>query len=114
MQYLSKNMATKALQSDAFDADQNLRKDAHLVGHHRDLADQKIEFESLHGLQERRRNRGRKNRYFKQIDNEDHEAGFLLDDDDEGEYENLQARKKLVEEANTVDAEQKEEEKKMA
>jgi len=32
-------MTTKALQSDAYDADQNLRRDAMLVGHQRDLAE---------------------------------------------------------------------------
>ena len=36
---------------------------------------------------ERKKVRGRKNRYFRQIDNEDHEAGVLLDDDDEGNRE---------------------------
>ena len=40
MKYLSKGMTTKALQSDAYDADQNLRKEAFLVGHQRDLAEQ--------------------------------------------------------------------------
>lgn len=30
------------------------------------------------------RRRGRKNRFFKQIDNEDNDAGALLDSDDEG------------------------------
>jgi len=32
-------MPSKGIQSDAFDADQNLRKDAFLVGHQRDLAE---------------------------------------------------------------------------
>ena len=33
MKYLSKGMTTKALQSDAYDADHNLRRDAILIGH---------------------------------------------------------------------------------
>lgn len=33
MKYLSKGMTTKAQQSDNYDADYNLRKDATLVGH---------------------------------------------------------------------------------
>lgn len=31
-----------------------------------------------------RKSRGRKNRYFEQIDREDHNAGAILDSDDEG------------------------------
>ena len=33
---------------------------------------------------EKKKQRGRKNRFFKQIDNEDNDAGALLDSDDEG------------------------------
>ena len=33
MKFLSKQLPSKAIQSDNFDADQNLRKDAFLVGH---------------------------------------------------------------------------------
>jgi hypothetical protein len=36
--------------------------------------------------------RGRKNRYFEQIDKEDHNAGAILDSDDEGENANRKAR----------------------
>ena len=77
MKFLSKQKPSKGIQSDAFDADQNLRKDAFLVGHHRDLTEVTESYDKL-------KLRGRKNRYFKQIDHEDHEAGILLDDDDEG------------------------------
>ena len=58
MKYLSKGMMTKGLQSDNYDADYNLRKDATLVGHQRDLADAPIS-------PEKKKVRGRKNRYFK-------------------------------------------------
>jgi len=62
MKYLSKGMTTKALQSDNYDADHNLRKDATLIGHQRELADAAID---LNEPNEKRKTRGRKNRYFK-------------------------------------------------
>ena len=61
MKYLSKGMTTKALQSDAYDADHNLRRDAILIGHTRELTDAN----GLRASQERKKTRGRKNRYFK-------------------------------------------------
>lgn len=82
MKFLSKKLPSKAIQSDAYDADHNLRKDAFLVGHKRDLTEVEKSFE-------KKKVRGRKNRYFKQIDNEDHEAGVLLDDDEEGQARNI-------------------------
>ena len=60
-----------------------------LIGHQRDLAEVR---ESV----EKKKVRGRKNRYFKQIDNEDHEAGVLLDDDEEGRLENQKAKNELL------------------
>ena len=89
MKFLSKQQPSKGIQSDAYDADQNLRKDAFLIGHQRDLT------EIIRSV-EKKRVRGRKNRYFKQIDNEDHEAGVLLDDDEEGQRENNKARNELL------------------
>jgi len=47
--------------------------------------------------------RGRKNRYFKQIDHEDHEAGILLDDDDEGQNANIKARNELLDSATALE-----------
>ena len=57
--------------------------------------------------------RGRKNRYFKQIDNEDHEAGFLMDDDEEGKQENLKAKNELLDAATSLEAKRQENEKKI-
>ena len=54
---------------------------------------------------EKKRQRGRKNRYFKQIDHEDHEAGVLLDDDDEGEAENQRAKNVLLDAEASLEAE---------
>lgn len=106
MKYLSKGMKTKALQSDNYDADYNLRKDAVLVGHQRDLTDDLAS-------PEKKRVRGRKNRYFKQIDNEDHEAGFLLDDDTQGRDENIKARNELLDAAASLEANRQKENKKL-
>ena len=46
---------------------------------------------------EKKKHRGRKNRYFKQIDNEDNDAGVLLDSDDEGFAANKAAKNELLE-----------------
>ena len=106
MKYLSKGMTTKALQSDAYDADQNLRRDAMLIGHQRDLAEVR---ESV----EKKKVRGRKNRYFKQIDNEDHEAGVLLDDDEEGRLENQKAKNELLDATASLEVKRQFENKKL-
>lgn len=53
-----------------------------MIGHKRDMTDVILS-------QDKKKQRGRKNRYFKQIDNEDHEAGVLLDDDEEGQAKNI-------------------------
>ena len=75
MKFLSKGAPpSKAIQSDNYDADLNLRKDAYLVGHHEGLV------EPTH-YSKKKQSRGRKNRFFRQIDNEDGETGILLDDD---------------------------------
>ena len=103
-------MTTKHQQADNYDADYNLRKDAILVGHQRDLGDSAID---LTLPSERRKTRGRKNRYFRQIDNEDHEAGFLLDDDEEGKQENIRAKNELLDAATSLEARRAEEEKKI-
>jgi len=50
-----------------------VRKDAYLVGHQEQLV------EPLH-YSKKKMSRGRKNRFFKQIDNEDGETGHLLDE----------------------------------
>ena len=82
---------------DNFDADENLRRNAMLIGHQRDL----IEVDKS---AEKKKQRGRKNRYFKQIDNEDHEAGVLLDDDEEGKRENVKARNELLDAQASLEA----------
>ena len=97
MKFLSKGKTSKANQSDAYDADYNLRKDAHLVGHQTDLTE-------MTRSVDKKKVRGRKNRYFKQIDNEDHEAGVLLDDDEEGTRENLKARNELLDAHTSLEA----------
>ena len=74
-----------------------MRKDAFLVGHQRELTE-------VTKSAEKKRVRGRKNRYFKQIDNEDHEAGVLLDDDDEGQRENIKARNELLDAQASLEA----------
>lgn len=53
---------------------------------------------------DKKKQRGRKNRYFKQIDNEDHEAGVLLDDDDEGQAKNVKARNELLDAQASLEA----------
>jgi len=58
LKFLSKKFPSKAIQSDNYDADFNLRKDAYLIGHKRDMTEvtQSID---------KKKQRGRKNRYFK-------------------------------------------------
>lgn len=102
MKYLSKGMPHKALQTDHFDADQNLRKDAMLVGHQREL----LEVEKS---MEKKKHRGRQNRYFKQIDNEDHDAGVLLGDDSEAEEKNLLAKNELLDAEATLEVQREQE-----
>lgn len=63
---------------------------------------------------EKKKVRGRKNRYFKQIDNEDHEAGVLLDDDDEGRRENERAKNELLDAQTSLEAKRLQENKKLA
>ena len=48
--------------------------------------------------------RGRQNRYFKQIDNEDNDAGVLLGDDSEAERENLKAKNELLDAEASLEA----------
>ena len=103
MKYLSKNAPHKATQAGAYEADLNLRKDALLVGHQRELLE---EVKST----KKGKARGRKNRYVKQIDHEDNDAGILLDDDEEGKKRNEKAKNELLDkEASLEVARQKEE-----
>lgn len=101
MKYLSKKQPHKPIQTDHYDADYNLRKDALLVGHQREL------LEVEHSI-EKRKQRGRQNRYFKQIDNEDNDAGVLLGDDSDAERENLQARNELLDAEASLEAKREE------
>ena len=75
MKFLSKKLPSKAIQSDNFDADWNLRKDAFLVGHQRELLE-------VERSTEKKKQRGRKNLYHRAIDDEDHDAGILLDEEE--------------------------------
>lgn len=77
-----------------------------LVGHQRELIE-------VSKSMERKKQRGRKNRYFKQIDNEDHEAGVLLDDDEEGTLVNLRARNELLDAEASLEARRQEQTTKM-
>ena len=61
--------------------------------------------------QEKKKHRGRKNRYFKQIDDEDNDAGLLLDSDDEGFAANKQAKNELLEHETKIELMREEEEK---
>ena len=106
MKFLSKQLPSKGIQSDNYDADFNLRKDAFLIGHQRDLTE-------VERSMEKKKVRGRKNRYFKQIDNEDHEAGVLLDDDDEGRLENQKAKNELLDAQTSLEAKRVQENKKL-
>ena len=62
---------------------------------------------------EKKKQRGRKNRYFKQIDNEDHEAGVLLDDDEEGQARNIKARNELLDVKASLEATRQKEHSKL-
>ena len=74
MKFLSKKLPSKAIQSDNYDADWNLRKDAFLIGHRRELNE-------VERSTEKKRQRGRKNLYHRAIDGEDQDAGILLDEE---------------------------------
>lgn len=79
--YLNKNLQHKNEQADkGFAADQTLRQEAELVANKRKL----VMANEIEHSTEKKKQRGRKNRFFKQIDNEDNDAGALLDSDDEG------------------------------
>lgn len=75
----------KACQVGGMFADDLLRLDAELVTG-------TILSPASGSASKQKRGRGRKNRYFEQIDKEDHAAGAILDDDDEGEAANRKAR----------------------
>jgi len=77
-----RNKATQA--GGPFDNDL-LRSDAEVVTNN-------ILSPSAGSSSKQKRARGRKNRYFEQIDKEDHHAGAILDSDEEGESANRQAR----------------------
>ncbi len=106
MKYLSKAHPTKQTQANHYDADFNLRKDALLVGHQREL------LEVEHSI-EKKKQRGRQNRYFKQIDNEDNDAGVLLGEDSEAERINLKAKNELLDAEASLEAQREEDERKL-
>jgi hypothetical protein len=58
-------------------------------------------------LNKNKKARGRKNRYFEQIDKEDHNAGAILDSDDEGETANRKARNDHLQAIREEDEQQK-------
>jgi hypothetical protein len=51
-----------------------------------------------------KKRRGRKNRFFQQIDNEDNDAGVLLDSDSEGDKANETAKASMLQQATRLDA----------
>lgn len=59
---------------------------------------------------EKRKVRGRKNRYVHQIDHEDHEAGAALDSDEEGEIANERAKRDHIERMAQLEAIREEDE----
>ena len=59
-----------------------VRSDAELIANERKLFMK--EGEDSENPTDHKKHRGRKNRFFKQIDNEDNDAGALLESDDEG------------------------------
>ena len=77
-----------------------------LVGHQRDL------LEVEHSI-DKKKQRGRQNRYFKQIDNEDHDAGVLLGDDSDAEAQNLKAKNELLDAEASLEVKREEEQKKL-
>lgn len=81
IKYLQRNLQHKNFQAEhGFSTDQALRQEAELVANKRKL----VMTSEIEHSQEKKKQRGRKNRFFKQIDNEDNDAGALLDSDDEG------------------------------
>ena len=105
MKFLSKKLPSKAIQSDNFDADWNLRKDAFLVGHRRELKE-------LERSTEKKRQRGRKNLYHKAIDGEDQDAGILLDEEEASDKE--LNRNPLLDKEGSLEARRKKENRKYA
>lgn len=57
-----------------------------------------------------KKRRGRKNRFFQQIDNEDNDAGVLLDSDSEGDKANETAKQSMLQQASRLDAIREEDE----
>lgn len=104
MTWLGKNCFHKAVQAGGWYADELLRADTKLVMHKREL----LEVEKS---MDKKKHRGRKNRYFKQIDDEDNDAGLLLDSDDEGFAANKQAKNELLEHETKIELMREEEEK---
>ena len=68
-----------------------LRKDTNLLTDAGEMLNMSIDSERS-DMSKMRKFRGRKNRYFQQIDNEDNTAGLLLDSDEEGQAANKKAR----------------------
>jgi hypothetical protein len=104
MQWLGKNCFHKATQAGGWYADYLLRADTRLVMHKRELME-------VERSQDKKKYRGRKNQYFKQIDNEDNDAGLLLDSDEEGFEANKNAKNELLEHETKLELMREEEEK---
>lgn len=73
-----------------FDGDM-LRLDANLVS---DQANPWDTIKTQYSV--KKKYRGRKNRYFRQIEHEDNDAGMILDSDEEGQKANEKARESHV------------------
>jgi len=71
----------------------------------------KRELMEVERSQDKKKYRGRKNQYFKQIDNEDNDAGLLLDSDEEGFEANKNAKNELLEHETKLELMREEEEK---
>ena len=104
MTWLGKNCFHKAVQAGGWYADELLRADTKLAMH-------KLELLEVEKSMDKKKHRGRKNRYFKQIDDEDNDAGLLLDSDDEGFAANKQAKNELLEHETKIELMREEEEK---
>jgi hypothetical protein len=79
MKFLGRNMRNKNLQAEGYSADFTIRKDAEMILNERRL----VMVDEPETATERKKHRGRKNRFFKQIDNEDNDAGVLLDSEND-------------------------------
>ena len=72
-----------------------------------DVITMSVQAPTVSGINKNKKARGRKNRYFEQIDKEDHNAGAILDSDDEGETANRKARNDHLQAIREEDEQQK-------